>query len=89
MRFYEINSDEYEDGQHYVATRAEAVREAKGLKDTVASVYLVAIPDTRRESILALANNRGWCSHRELVWHGKDYDPNWVSTNTRGADGNS
>lgn len=81
MRFYEINSDSFEDGQHHVATKGEALRIAKELDDDIASVYAVEIPDTRKETIIALANQRGWCSRREFIWGGKRYDPNYLENN--------
>lgn len=73
MRFYEVNSNDIEEneGSLYFATKQQAVRFARETADNgeAATVYLVEIPDTRKETIINLANGRGWCSHRERILH--------------------
>ena len=78
MIFYQIASDAYvEDGVRFVATKAEALREARELvaAGDYATVHRVGIPDTKKASILALANNREWACVYEKIW--EEYGSNW------------
>jgi len=70
--FYQVQSEAYtENGVRYLATKAEAMREAEGIVEETGqfvTVHKVAIPDTTKASILRLANNEGWASIHEEIW---------------------
>jgi len=70
MTFYEIVSDDYEDGGCFFGTKDEALREAKAIAKGggYVTVYRAVLADTTKASIVALANQRGWAAVREEIW---------------------
>jgi len=69
MRFYEVTSDDYEEGCQFYGTKAQAVSDAKAIVGGGggATVDRVELTITRA-GIIALANQRGWCRSREAIW---------------------
>lgn len=80
MKFYAVSSIEYisGEGEEYFATKAEAMREARSLDDPSVTVFRVELGDTSKAGIIALANGRGWCASRVLIYSGPEYDPNFM-----------
>jgi len=79
MYFYEVASSVFTDSDNgvvYHATRKSAMAEAREaatyMRDRDGShdvtVERVELANTKRESIIALANHRGWCASRKKVW---------------------
>ena len=72
MRFYEVTSIAFIDdmGCVYFTTKREAISCAKEIAKNgdSASVDMVEIRDTSKKTIVALANQRGWCANRETVF---------------------
>ena len=71
MIFYQVSSEAYtENGVRYVATKSEAMREAKGVAEETGFpvvVHRVGIPNVRKASIMRLANRESWASIYEEI----------------------
>lgn len=70
MKFYKLDSGD--EGSEFFATKSEALKRAReittGTLEHDVTVDRVELADTSRASIVALANQRGWCSSRVRIW---------------------
>lgn len=79
MFLYEVSSSALNDsdnGAEYHGTLKSAMKQARELAswmrdkegDHDVMVDRVELADTKKETIVALANHRGWCSSRKRLW---------------------
>jgi hypothetical protein len=66
VKFYCVMSDEYEIGEQWFITKAEAIADAKAVN--ALEVTRCEITPLTRATILALLNQRGYVAKQETVW---------------------